>query len=189
MKKLLYIPLLICSLLFIGCEKNDDLPENNPGNYQTPLPAATTTGANIFACYINGKAYIAKKNAITAYNQYYQGRYGISIRGKWDESEYISRIDLESSSVDEIQEGVTYQLGSVPPVLSGIDYYAGSIFFQNFGNSGTWITTNEIQKGELKITKHALFDRILSATFWFDIKQPDGKIIEIRDGRFDVTYN
>lgn len=189
MKKLLYIPMLICSLLIVSCEKNDDLPENDPGNYQTPLPAATTTGANIFACYVDGKAYIANNTNIVAYNQYYQGRYGISINGKWSNSDYISTISLESNTVEEVQEGMTYQLGAVSSASSKLDYYAGAIFFRNFGDSGTWVTTNEIQKGELKVTKHALFDRILSGTFWFDIKQPDGKIIEIRDGRFDVTYN
>ena len=189
MKKLLYVPLLICSLLLIGCEKNDDRPENDPGNYQTPLPTATTTGANIFACYVDGKAYIANNPNIIAYNQYYQGRYGISINGKWSNSDYISTISLESNTIDEVQEGMTYQLGTVSSASSELDYYTGAIFFRNFGQSGTWVTTNEIQKGELKITKHSLFDMILSGTFWFDIKQPDGKIIQIRDGRFDVTYN
>lgn len=129
MKKLLYIPLLICSLLFIGCEKDDDLPEKDPGNYQTPLPAATTTGVGTFACYVNGKAYIAKKNAITAYNQYYQGRYGISINGKWEEADYIQVIGLTSNTLEEVQEGTTYQLGSIPPAFSGIDYYAGGGFW------------------------------------------------------------
>ena len=188
MKKLLYLPIFIFSLLFLACEKNDDLPENDPGNYQTPLPAATTTGVGTFACYVDGKAYIANKNTMTAYNQYYQGRYGISINGKWSNSDYISTISLESNTVEEVQEGMTYPLVSVSSASTELDYYAGAIFFRNFGDSGTWITTNEIQKGELKITKHALFDRILSGTFWFDIKQPDGKIIEIRDGRFDVKY-
>ena len=184
MKKTL---ILLTPLIVLSCKNDDEAPD--PGNYQTPLPEATQTGKGTFACYVDGKAYIAKKNAINAYNQYYQGRYGISIRGKWDESEYISRIGLESNSAEEVREGITYQLGKIPPALSGIDYYAGSVFFENINQSGVWSNTNEIQKGELKITKHALFDRILSATFWFDIKQPDGKIIEIRDGRFDIVYN
>jgi hypothetical protein len=189
MKKLIYIPILICSLLFIGCEKNEDLPEKDPGNYQTPLPAATTTGANIFACYVDGKAYIANKNAMTAYHEYYQGRYGISIRGKWEESKFIGAITLRSNTAEEVQEGMTYQLGKVQPTSSNIDYYAGSVFFRNFGDSGTLVSTDEIQKGELTVTHYDKFDAILSGTFWFDIKQPDGNIIQIRDGRFDVTYN
>ena len=30
---------------------------------------------------------------------------------------------------------------------------------------------------------------ILSGIFWFDFKQPDGKIIQICDGRFNVILN
>ena len=67
MKKLLYLPVLIGTLLFLGCEKDDD-PQDDAGNYQTPLPAATTYGAGTFACYVDGKAYIAKKNDITAFS-------------------------------------------------------------------------------------------------------------------------
>lgn len=63
MKKLLYLPVLIGTLLFLGCEKDDE-PQDDAGNYQTPLPAATTYGAGTFACYVDGKAYIAKKKMI-----------------------------------------------------------------------------------------------------------------------------
>lgn len=125
MKKTL---ILLTPLIVLSCKNDDEAPD--PGNYQTPLPEATQTRKGTFACYVDGKAYIAKKNAINAYNQYYQGRYGISIRGKWDESEYISRIGLESNSAEEVQEGITYQLGKIPPALSGIDYYAGSVFLR-----------------------------------------------------------
>ncbi|HLW62143.1 MAG TPA: hypothetical protein VKY33_01965 [Flavobacterium sp.] len=185
MKKILLIAFL-CFLT--ACEK-DDQPEDDPGNFQTPLPAATTTGANIFACYVDGKAYIAYAKDIVAYNQVFEGRYGISIDGKWSESDYISTISLMSDTAEEIQEGMTYELGKVPPAFSGIDYYAGYVFFRNYNQFGTGRTTDEIHKGELRITQHDIFERILSGTFWFDLKRPDGKVIEIREGRFDVRYN
>jgi len=188
MKKLFMLSFCFCALLFSSCEK-DDQPEKDPGNFQTPLPAATTTGANIFACYVDGKAYIAYAKDIVAYNQFFEGRYGISIDGKWSESDYISTISLMSDTAEEIQEGMMYELGKVPPAFSNIDYYAGAIFFRNFSQFGNWCYTNTIEKGELKITKHDVFERILSGTFWFDIKRPDGKVIEIREGRFDVRYN
>jgi len=184
MKKILLIAFL-CFLT--GCEK-DDQPEKDPGNFQTPLPAATTTGANIFACYVDGKAYIAYAKDIVAYNQFFE-TYGISIEGHWDSSDYINQIRLISNTEEEVQEGMTYELGKVQPYDSGIDYYAGAIFFRNFSQFGNWCYTNTIEKGELKITKHDVFERILSGTFWFDIKRPDGKVIEIREGRFDVRYN
>ena len=72
MKKLLYLPVLIGTLLFLGCEKDDD-PQDDAGNYQTPLPAATTYGAGTFACYVDGKAYIAK---IQGYNYPVSQLYG-----------------------------------------------------------------------------------------------------------------
>lgn len=181
----------MCSLLFIGCEKMMIYLKKTLviTKHYYLLPASTTTGANIFACYVDDKAYIANNKNIVAYNQYYKGRYGISINGKWSNSDYISTISLESNTIEEVQEGMTYQFGAVSPASSELDYYNGAIFFRNFDQSGTWVTTSEVQKGELKITKHELFDKILSGIFWLDVKQPDCKIIQIRDGRFDATYN
>ena len=182
MKKLLYLPVLIGSLLFLGCEKDDD-PQDKPGNYQTPLPAATTTGMGTFACYVDGKAYIAKKNDITAFYQFYQGKYGLSIRGRWGDAEYIRSISVEgNNNMDLLIEGTTYPLGKRG---IGIEYYSGGVFFVPAGN---WYDTNDEQTGELKITKFDEINGILSGTFWFNVRHPDGQIVEIRDGRFDVKY-
>lgn len=183
MKKLFYIPLLICNLIFLGCEKNDDFPEKDSGNYQTPLPAVTNTGTGTFACYVDGKAYIAPKNGITAYYQFYQGSYGLTVRGRWEDADYIRSISLEgNNNSDLIIEGATYTFGKRG---IGIQYYTAGVFFMPQGN---WFNTKEEQTGELKITKFDEINGILSGTFWFDVKRPDGKIVEIRDGRFDVKY-
>lgn len=181
MKKLLYLPVLIGSLLFLGCEKDDD-PQDDPGNYQTPLPAATTTGTGTFACYVDGKAYIAKKNDITAFYQFYQGKYGLSIQGKWTSSDYITIIRFHGNKSELLLENNTYPL--VKPILDGENLY-GSLFFKEYGN---WYNTNDEQTGELKITKFDEINGILSGTFWFNVKHPNGQIVEIRDGRFDVKY-
>ncbi|MBA5791578.1 hypothetical protein H1R17_10165 [Flavobacterium sp. xlx-214] len=53
---------------------------------------------------------------------------------------------------------------------------------------GNWYNTNEQQTGEVKITKFDEVNGILSGTFWFNVKRPDGTIVEIREGRFDVKY-
>lgn len=182
MKKLLYLPVLIGSLLFLGCEKDDD-PQDDAGNYQTPLPAATTYGAGTFACYVDGKAYIAKKNDITAFYQFYQGKYGLSIRGEWAKNDQNRGISLDGNNTDLLIEGATYPLGKIG---IGIEYYSGSVFFMPAAN---WYYTNDEQTGELKISKFDEINGILSGTFWFNVKRPDGEIVEIRDGRFDVRYN
>jgi len=43
--------------------------------------------------------------------------------------------------------------------------------------------------GELHITKLDFEKRIVSGTFWFDLKDPKtGERIEIREGRFDTLF-
>ena len=183
MKKIIYLFFLLDSLFLLSCEKNDDLPEKNPGNYQTPLPAATYTSAGTFACYVDGKAYITPINGITAYYQFYQGSYGLIIRGRWEDAEYIRSISVFGKHSDLVDEGGIYSLRDTSLPIE--EYYGGSIFFMPSGN---WYYTNEEQTGELKITKFDEINGILSGTFWFDVKSPDGKIVEIRDGRFDLKY-
>lgn len=48
--------------------------------------------------------------------------------------------------------------------------------------------TSETQTGELKITKLDYDNHIVSGTFWFDVKDSNGVVHEIRDGRFDVQF-
>nr|WP_317164260.1 DUF6252 family protein [Flavobacterium sp. xlx-214] len=79
-------------------------------------------------------------------------------------------------------EGATYPLRKRGV---GIEYYTGGVFFMPQGN---WYNTNEQQTGEVKITKFDEVNGILSGTFWFNVKRPDGTIVEIREGRFDVKY-
>src|SRR5690554_8015173 len=86
MKKLLL--LFTAAVITTACSKDDQLP----GNYQTPLPEATQTGKGTFACYVDGKAYIAKKNEITAYYQYTGGYYAFSVSGAKKEKPLFSII-------------------------------------------------------------------------------------------------
>ena len=181
MKKVITLMFCFCALFFSSCEKDDD-PQDDPGNYQTPLPAATTTGTGTFACYVDGKAYIAKKSDITAFYQFYQGEYGLTLRGGWSKSDYIWTISLDGNNTDLLIEGTTYPLGKRG---LEIEYYSGGVFFMPAGN---WYYTNDEQTGELKITKFDEINGILSGTFWFNVKHPNGQIVEIRDGRFDVKY-
>jgi len=58
MKKI-FLP-FVAAITLTACSKDDQLP----GNYQTPLPEATQTGKGTFACYVDGDAYIAKKNRL-----------------------------------------------------------------------------------------------------------------------------
>jgi len=181
MKKILLIAFL-CFLT--GCEK-DDQPEKDPGNFQTPLPAATTTGANIFACYVDGEAYIAKKNQITAYYQYTQDYYAFVVNGVKKTKPIFSIVI--GSSAEPLMEGNTYSLNKDEKgkQWGGIGFvYEPEIPFQaNYTNGTTY-------KGEMTITKLDMENQIISGTFWFDVRDPKtGETRKVRDGRFDVVAN
>ena len=57
-------------------------------------------------------------------------------------------------------------------------YFLGSIPF----------TTNSINFGELKITKLSYNPNIVSGTFWFDVKDNQNVVHQIREGRFDMQF-
>jgi len=96
--------LLTALAVFTSCEKDDQLP----GNYQTPLPEATQTGKGTFACYVDGMAYIAQKNQITAYYQFTNGHFAFVVNAV-KKTKPIFSIDLGSSS-EALVEGNTYNL-------------------------------------------------------------------------------
>src|SRR5690554_3148360 len=102
MKKI-FLP-FVAAITLTACSKDDQLP----GDYQTPLPEATQTGKGTFACYVDGMAYIAQKNQITAYYQYTQGLYEFVVSGTKREKPIFS-IRIGSSS-EALLQGNTYHL-------------------------------------------------------------------------------
>src|SRR5690554_7506702 len=98
--------LFTAAVITTTCSKDDQLP----GNYQTPIPEATQTGVGVFACYVDGEAYIAQKSQITAYYQFTQGLYEFVVSGAKREKPIFS-VKISSSS-NALIEGTTYDLKS-----------------------------------------------------------------------------
>ena len=48
--------------------------------------------------------------------------------------------------------------------------------------------TNSIQTGNLTITKLDQVNQVVSGAFWFDVKDSNGTVHQIREGRFDMQY-
>ena len=176
--------LLLTSLaVFIACQ-DDEAPD--PGNYQKPLPEATQSGKGTFACYVDGNAYIAKKNEITAYYQYTQGYYvfGVSSNKKMLP---VFSIIIGYIQENSIVESEVYTLGYYEnnSQFGGISFvYEPDIPYQ-------LNTTDGINyQGEFTITKLDMETQIISGTFWFDVQDPKtGETRQVRDGRFDVVAN
>ena len=151
------------------------------------LPAATQTGAGVFACKVNGRSFIDKSGGY--FNCFYQlvgGEYNFGI-GAHDN-------DFENTNLPwsiglltydrAIAEGETLQL---------LERDIGNTFGQ-LGISPTVsnyysVPTDQIYTGELTITKLDFTHKIVSGTFWFDVLSPiTGERIEIREGRFDTIF-
>ena len=180
MKKLLLI--FAIAFLFFGCDK-----DMFQGSDQ--LPDATQIGAKTVGCLVNGKVLIPHKEGIgSPVNCFYQndenGDYYFTMAfsdmrgtGNLSTSVQTYKIILNSDN--------SYQLDK--NTNNGSDFTGGC---------GSYLTsvdniykTNEIYKGELKVTKFDLTKGIISGTFWFDAVNDKGEKVEIREGRFDWGFN
>ncbi len=164
-----------------GCKKDKKTPLEQ-------LPPETQTGANTFGCLIDGKAFKPKGNplagpVIKAHYQFVNGKQGFGISARRSDGETgqgvgiggdsiqlnIGTFDLTSPASGKFCGGYTYR-GLTDP--AGISYY-----------------TNEIQSGQITVKYFNTIEQIVSGTFWFDaIDTTTGKIVQIREGRFDLPY-
>jgi hypothetical protein len=90
-------------------------------------------------------------------------------------------IQLTSDSVELKQESYFLDEDDTIGKLSGNFFIISDAFIYQY-------TTNQIQKGELIITKFDDANQIMSGTFWFDAVNKDGVKVEVREGRFDVHF-
>lgn len=171
--------LLLVALTFSCCSKDD----NKSKNPIDQLPPATQIGANTVGCLVDGKAilpkgYIPSGNPVCDYINGKDFFIGFS-QSKGNEFLSVDVISYNKSLV----VGETYQLKEY-----GADANFGEYRTVYNDIEETRFTTNATINGELKIAYHNIDKGILSGTFWFDAISKDGKIVKIREGRFDMHY-
>jgi hypothetical protein len=187
MKHLNLILLLLTFTTFISCKKEA------PVNPIDQLPPASAFGANTFGCLINGSAFVPKKGPWYGgggdpYLCYY--RYDDDGKGPYF---ILAAYNLkDSSSPDVILEAqnLTFEEGKTYPLTTwGED---GKAFASYTVVNSSWnrleFYTTETTRGELKITRFDEVKQIISGTFWFNAINDSGSVIEVREGRFDMTY-
>ncbi len=165
----LVLPLLLC------CSKDDDSSAS--------LPPATQTGAGTFGCKVNGKNFVHNDGLINCYYQYVDGGYYFNIQGidKYFQSPNSLRLETINRTIDESE--------MIPLIqeLNGNASAGGRFFLSSSVSEAAY--TDEEYTGELNITKFDLQNRIVSGTFWFDLKHPySGEKVEVREGRFDSHF-
>ncbi len=170
--------LVITLTTLLACCNRDDNPTPTP----TPvsqLPPATLTGANTFGCLIDGEVF---KPGLTnnSYNCFYQlvgGEYYFLVTAN-NSKNNITKGIFVGTEKKTISQGQTLNL---------YERVSGNAWGTYFLNSDPY-TTNIINTGELKITKLDFTNNIVSGTFWYDVKDNQNVIHQIRDGRFDMQF-
>ena len=188
MKKI--ITILILSTFLACCNKDEKSTALNPIDQ---LPPATQTGANTAGCLVNGEVFLPKGNSfggpiLSCFYQQDSGGYhlGLGISNKINGNLKSIIISLNP---DQLNENLIYNLTSKT-------YDINNDFISNFGTytiysnttSDNSFETKSTLNGEIKITKLNTTQRIISGTFWYDAINPQGEIVKVRDGRFDMHY-
>jgi hypothetical protein len=175
MKKI--ISLLIITTFLACCNKDDNPTPTNPVDQ---LPPATQTGANTFGCLLDGQVFKPglTNNSLDCVYQFIDNEYYFSLQGnKRDTNNNIILVGL-STKAKQIEQNNTYQL---------LENIIGNAY-GTYAYATIFTYTNQINSGELKITKLDFTNNIVSGTFWYDIKDSQNVVHQVRDGRFDMQF-
>lgn len=182
---------LVIVTLFSGMHCEKDFPPGTPEIDK--LPPTTQTGADTFGCLVDGVALTPKGSPfggpiLQCQYQYVQpnnkpaGLYFVLSAS--DSKSYADGIHGIQISGDNVSlEEMTYLLTE----QNTDQKFAGTFYIIKEGPNNEY-DTNSIQTGELTITRFDDFNQIVSGTFWFDAINPDGKKVEVREGRFDMHF-
>ncbi len=175
--KIIQLILIMGLALNTSCDKDDD---------QTPidqLPPATQTGAQTFGCLINGEPFVPPRfgrNSPRAFYQFVRGAYTLGISAKKGGGEELQTVIIGAIDINSLNTG-SHELTSELPGNFIAKYLLGGGIVLNS------VTTND-NSGVINITKYDQENFIISGTFSFTVKDPDGNKIEITEGRFDLNY-
>lgn len=171
MKQTCYL-LIATILLFASCKKED----NN-------LPAPTHSGANTFACKINGKKFLVKGKSSRS------NPLGVFLGGGYNTGTYWSAFANTKDifmSLDFADPGT--QFPSSKP-LKSLSKASAAISFNSgitIPNGSNYYATNEIDTGLVTITNNTTI--YASGTFWFNARNGNGDLIQVTEGQFDIEF-
>lgn len=167
----------LCVILTASqCKKSVGPPPDNPYG----LPNATQTGANIFACRINGQNWISKTDIFHLGGGIQNDSLGMHGSVVKDNSFQ----DIGISLYKNLQQGNLYNLGDS---LKGHFFYITDSSCVSAGSWNSIIRSNSIS-GSLTLTRLDRTNKIFSGTFNCRIPIPQCDTLNVTDGRFDVKY-
>ncbi|HMI08554.1 MAG TPA: hypothetical protein VK528_13480 [Flavobacterium sp.] len=179
-----FLSLLIIITVFISCnDSDDDNPIAIPSISQ--LPPETQTGANTFGCLIDGEVFIPgiQNNSYNCFYQLVDGEYYFYVTANNKKNNVLTGVTIGTEKLP-ISQGQTLNLyeriaGNAFGALSNLDDNTG-IYQIN--------STSTTNTGETNISKLDFTHNIVSGTFWFDVKDNQNVVHQIREGRFDMQF-
>ncbi|WP_127845364.1 DUF6252 family protein [Psychroflexus aestuariivivens] len=180
---------IILFFFFSSCSNDDD----NSNNLTNELPEATNIGANTAGAIVNGAPFVVNDKS----DPFFRARYVnifeenflliitiphiefINGRG------FLSYLKI-SYTLSEINQNEILELNSSASELESGDGGIGELESSNDKFELGYFVTNQDNIGELIITHFDEDENIISGTFWFDAKSVDGKVVKVREGRFDI---
>jgi hypothetical protein len=179
------IVLAILSLFTnMHCEKN--FP---PGTLEIDkLPPFTQIGAEKFGCLVDGKAFYpkgsigapAQKQASYQWVDNVQ-YFSIGVSQKLDNST-LKALNISSKELELEQKTYAFGAYGTPGVITG------RFFVYKDDPLPDKYLTDPSLPGEITITRFDPIEHIISGTFWFDAINKDGKVVQVREGRFDANF-
>jgi hypothetical protein len=169
--KIMFLIISVISLLcFVECTKNKNTPSDNPYG----LPNATQIGANVFACLVNGRKFIAGSepfymngSQFTNDTLYING--GIQEPLRFEGISFFIKHPTEIGiyKIDSASIGAVYTTDST---CLGVSSHA---------------TTSFSRDGYIDLAKFDTLNKIVSGTFSCDFSIPNCDTLHITEGRFD----
>ncbi|MEZ5046086.1 MAG: hypothetical protein R2831_03750 [Chitinophagaceae bacterium] len=180
MKQLLLI-LFISTLSLCACKKKTISKPD--------LPPATQTGAFTFGCYIDGKPYSTAGEKIM----------GVETYAYFSKIKYGSNVCLTISTSRE-EPNQDFYIGIRYKDMETMDYEVGEDFFEFQGLYGDYsnstvptgsnlFETDSTHTLKIHFNKFTGFSSggILAGTFSGSMINKDGTVIQVTDGRFDLS--
>jgi hypothetical protein len=176
MKKCLLLLPIVSILLALQCKKHSSNP---PPDNPYGLPDASHTGANIFACRINGQNWISQSGI-------YKIGGGVNSDtvfcfGKIYGNDYFEDLILNING--GAAENSQYDLNETGKYFIRISTNKTCL-----GNLGSNVLNTKSVTGISHLTKIDKIKKIISGSFDCKIPIPGCDTLTITDGRFDIQY-
>jgi hypothetical protein len=177
MKQLLYTILIFMLFTNNQCKKDTTPAADNPYG----LPNATQTGANMFACRINGVNQVAKNSIYTIGAWMSPNDDTLNVGGQFSGT-YFQSITLGSINKNR----TVNQAYSLEDAGQTSFYYATDSICNAVPSSVVKVFK---AKGIITYSKIDATNKIVSGTFNCTFLVPGCDSIRVTDGRFDIKYH